>query len=186
MVVLVFGWQWLVDSIKGRQTVSVLSDIRKMRDLPDAEVSGRFATLVDSYVKELNNPRNNKGNPGTGSVPSRRVQKIKRKRGQLLPSQILFAMREALWKVGWTKGVLRDNEGRMCLRGAAIYVNLKGYAHNDDLMIAIQYLHDEVRKINGDARQYNFIYWNNEPKRTLADVLRVLENAGNRARLAGE
>lgn len=166
--------------------MSVLSDIRRMRDLPDAEVSGRFASLVDGYVRDLNNPKNNKGNPGTGSMPSVRVSKIRRKKGQLIPSEILFAMRQSLWKMGWTQGVLRDTEGRMCLRGAMVYINTKNHAHNDDLQIAAQYLHDEVRRKNGDARQYNFIYWNNDPKRTLAEILKILEDCGNRARLAGE
>ncbi|QGH76504.1 hypothetical protein SEA_DAUBENSKI_237 [Streptomyces phage Daubenski] len=166
--------------------MSVLSDIRRMAGLPDAEVSSRFAALVDGYVRELNDPKNNKGNPGMASQPSRRVGKIRRKKGQLIPSQILFAMRESLWKMGWTQGVLRNAEGHMCLRGAAVYINLKGYAHNDDLQIAIQYLHDEVRSKNGDARKYNFIYWNNESKRTLAEILKILEDCGNRAKLSGE
>ncbi|AXH67388.1 hypothetical protein SEA_WOFFORD_254 [Streptomyces phage Wofford] len=166
--------------------VNVLRDIRKMRDLPDAEVSGRFAGLVDAYVKGLNDPKNNKGNPGMGSVPSRRVSKIKRKKGQLTPSEILFAMHGALWKIGWTQGVLRDNEGRMCLRGALIYMNLKGHVHPDDLNIVAEYLHNETRRKNGDSRQYNFIYWNNDPKRTLGDVLKLLEDCKNRAKLAGE
>lgn len=166
--------------------MSLVTDIRRVSGLPDADISARFKGLVDGYVRELNNPRNNRGNPGTGSVPSRRVGKIRRKKGQLIPSQILFAMRESLWKAGWTQGVLRDNEGRMCLRGALVYLNIKGYTHMDDLQIAAQYLHDEVRKKNGDAQKYNFIYWNNDPKRTLADILKILEDCGNRARLAGE
>jgi hypothetical protein len=165
--------------------MSIVSDIRRMRNLPDAEVSGRFASLVDGYVRDLTKGKS-KGDPGTGSVPSVRVGRIKRKKGQLTPSQILFAMRESLYKVGWTQGVLRDEQGRMCLRGALVYLNLKGYAHNDDLQIAAQYLHDEVRRKNGDAQKYNFIYWNNGPKRTLTEVLKILEDCGNRARLAGE
>lgn len=165
--------------------MSVVSDIRRMKNLPDAEVSGRFASLVDGYVRDLTKSKS-KGDPGTGSVPSIRVGKIRRKKGQLIPSQILFAMRESLHKVGWTKGVLQDSHGRMCLRGAMVYINLKGYAHNDDLQIAAQYVHDEVRRKNGDAQTYNFIYWNNEDKRTLADILKLLEDCGNRARLAGE
>ena len=165
--------------------MSVLSDIKRMRDLPDTEVSSKFKSLVDGYVKEL--PKNkSKGNPGTGSVPSVRVGKIRRKKGQLIPSEVLFAMRQSLWKMGWTQGVLRDTEGRMCLRGAMVYINTKGHAHNDDLQIAAQYLHNEVRRKNGDAQKYNFIYWNNDPKRTLADILKILEDCGNRARLAGE
>lgn len=166
--------------------MSIVTDIRRVRGLPDAEVSSKFKSLIDGYVRELNNPKNNKGNPGTGSVPSRRVGKIRRKKGQLIPSQILFAMRESLWKTGWTQGVLQDDEGRMCLRGALVYLNVRGYTHMDDLQIAAQYLHDEVRKKNGDAQDYNFIYWNNDPKRTLADILKILEDCGNRARLAGE
>ncbi|ASR75615.1 hypothetical protein SEA_MILDRED21_258 [Streptomyces phage Mildred21] len=165
--------------------MSVINDIRRMRNLPDAEVSSKFKGLVDGYVKDLTKNKS-KGSPGTGSIPSVRVGKIRRKKGQLTPSEILFAMRESLWKMGWTQGVLRDNEGRMCLRGALVYLNIKGYTHMDDLQIAAQYLHDEVRKKNGDAQKYNFIYWNNDPKRTLADILKVLEDCGNRARLAGE
>lgn len=165
--------------------MSVINDIRRMRNLPDAEVSSKFKGLVDGYVKDLTKNKS-RGNPGTSSIPSVRVGKIRRKKGQLTPSEILFAMRESLWKMGWTQGVLRDNEGRMCLRGALVYLNIKGYTHMDDLQIAAQYLHDEVRKKNGDAQKYNFIYWNNDPKRTLADILKVLEDCGNRARLAGE
>lgn len=166
--------------------MSVVNDIKRMRDLPDAEVSSRFKSLIDGYVKDLARSSNSKGNPGTGSVPSVRVQRIKRKKEQLLPSQILFAMRETLHRVGWAQGVLRDNEGRLCLRGALIYLSRKGYVHNDDLQIVSQYLHDEARRKGGDARQYNYIYWNNDPKRTLADVLKLLEDSGNRARLSGE
>lgn len=165
--------------------MTVISDIRKMRDLPDAEVSSKFKSLVDGYVKDLTKNKS-KGDPGTGSVPSVRVGRIKRKKGQLTPSQIIFAMRDGLWKMGWTQGVLRDTEGRMCLRGAMVHISLKGYGHNDDLQIAAQYLHDEVRRRNGDGQKYNFIYWNNDPKRTLADILKILEDCGNRARLAGE
>lgn len=165
--------------------MAIVNDIKRMRDLPDAEVSSRFKGLVDGYVRDLTKSKS-RGNPGTGSIPSVRVGKIRRKKGQLTPSEILFAMRESLWKMGWTQGVLRDNEGRMCLRGALVYLNIKGYTHMDDLQIAAQYLHDEVRKKNGDAQKYNFIYWNNDPKRTLADILKLLEDCGNRARLAGE
>lgn len=165
--------------------MSILSDIRRMRDLPDAEVSSKFKGLVDGYVRDLTKNKS-KGNPGTGSVPSVRVGRIKRKKGQLTPSESIFAMREAIFKAGWAQGVLKDSQGRMCLRGAMVYINLKGYAHNDDLQIAAQYLHDEVRRKNGDAQKYNFIYWNNDSKRTLADVLKILEDCGNRARLAGE
>ena len=165
--------------------MTVLADIKRMRDLPDAEVSSKFKHLVDGYVKDLTKSKS-KGDPGMGSVPSVRVGRIKRKKGQLTPSEILFAMRQSLWKMGWTQGVLRDTEGRMCLRGAMVYINIKGHAHNDDLQIAAQYLHDEVRRRNGDAQKYNFIYWNNDSKRTLADILKILEDCGNRARLAGE
>lgn len=165
--------------------MAILNDIRRMRDLPDAEVSNKFKGLVDGYVKDLTKNKS-KGNPGTGSIPSVRVGKIRRKKGQLVPSEILFAMRQSLWKMGWTQGVLQNAEGHMCLRGAMVYINIKGHAHNDDLQIAAQYLHDEVRRKNGDARQYNFIYWNNEPRRTLAEILKILEDCGNRARLAGE
>lgn len=165
--------------------MSIVTDIRRMNGLPDAEVSAKFKGLVDGYVKDLTKSKS-KGNPGTGSVPSVRVGKIKRKKGQLTPSEILFAMRQGLWKMGWTQGVLKDDEGRMCLRGAMVYLNLKGHTHIDDLQIAAQYLHDEVRRKNGDAQKYNFIYWNNDPKRTLADILKILEDCGNRAKLAGE
>jgi hypothetical protein len=166
--------------------MSIVTDIRRMNGLPDADVSSKFKSLVDGYVRDLAKSKNSKGNPGTGSVPSVRVGRIKRKKGQLTPSEILFAMRQAIWKAGWAQGVLRDSEGRMCLRGALVYLNIKGYTHMDDLQIAAQYLHDEVRRKNGDAQKYNFIYWNNDPKRTLADVLKILEDCGSRARLAGE
>lgn len=165
--------------------MSVINDIKHMRDLPDTEVSSKFKNLVDGYVKDLTKSKS-KGNPGTGSVPSVRVSKIRRKKGQLLPSEILFAIRTSLWKMGWTQGTLKDSEGRMCLRGGFVYLYGKGYFHNDDGQIAAQFLHDEVRRKNGDARKYNFIYWNNDPKRTLTEVLKILEDCGNRARIAGE
>lgn len=166
--------------------MTLVSDISRIRGLSDAEVSARFKSLADSYIRDLNNPRNNRGNPGTSSVPSVRVGKIRRKRGQLIPSQILFAMRDSLWKMGWAQGTLQTAEGHMCLRGALVYLYSKGYFHNDDGQIAAQYLHDEVQRKNGDSQKYNFIYWNNESKRTFAEILKVLEDSGNRARLAGE
>lgn len=165
--------------------MSLVNDIRRMRDIPDEEVSRKFAGLVDNYVRDLTKNKS-KGNPGTGSVPSVRVDKIRRNKNQLTPSQILFAMRDSIFRMGWTKGVLQNNEGHLCLRGAMVYMYQRGYFHNDDGQIAAQYLHDEVRRKNGDARQYNFIYWNNDSKRTLAEVLKILEDCGNRAKLAGE
>jgi hypothetical protein len=166
--------------------MTLVSDIRKVPGLSDADVSNKFKNLVDGYIRDLNNPKNNKGNPGTSSKPSVRVGKIRRKRGQLIPSQILFAMRDSLWRMGWTQGTLQTAEGHMCLRGALVYLYGKGYFHNDDGQIAAQYLHDEVQRKNGDSQKYNFIYWNNDPKRTLSEILKVLEDSGNRARLAGE
>jgi hypothetical protein len=112
--------------------MAVINDIKRMCDLPDAEVSSKFKSLVDGYVKELSK-NTSKGNPGTGFMPSVRVGKIKRKKGQLTPSQSIFAMREAIYKAGWAQGVLKDNQGRMCLRGAMVYLFSKGYTHNDDL-----------------------------------------------------
>lgn len=165
--------------------MSVINDIRRMRNLPDAEVSSKFKGLVDGYVKDLTKNKS-KGSPGTGSIPSVRVGKIRRKKGQLIPSEILFAMRESLWKMGWTQGTLQTTEGHMCLRGAMLYLSRKGYVSNDDLQIVSQYMHDEARRRGGDGSQYNYIYWNNDPKRTLAEVLKLLEDCGNRARLAGE
>lgn len=165
--------------------MSVGTDIKRMHNLPDVEVSSKFKSLVDGYVRDLTKNKS-KGNPGSGSVPSVRVSKIRRKKGQLTPSQIIFAIRDSLWKMGWTQGTLKDAEGRMCLRGGFVYLFSKGYFHNDDGQIAAQYLHDEVRRKNGDAQKYNFIYWNNDPKRTLTEVLKILEDCGNRARLAGE
>lgn len=165
--------------------MSVLSDIKRVKNMPDAEVSSKFKNLVDGYVRDLTKSKS-KGDPGTGSIGSVRVGKIKRKKGQLIPSELLFAMRESLWKMGWTQGQLKDEQGRMCLRGAMVYLMSKGYGHNDDMQIAAQYLHDEVRRRNGDGQKYNFIYWNNDSQRTLADILKVLEDAGNRARISGE
>lgn len=165
--------------------MSVINDIRRMRNLPDAEVSSKFKGLVDGYVKDLTKNKS-KGSPGTGSIPSVRVGKIRRKKGQLIPSEILFSMRESLWKMGWTQGTLQTTEGHMCLRGAMLYLSRKGYVSNDDLQIVSQYMHDEARRRGGDGSQYNYIYWNNDPKRTLAEVLKLLEDCGNRARLAGE
>ena len=75
--------------------MSVINDIRRMRNLPDAEVSSKFKGLVDGYVKDLTKNKS-KGSPGTGSIPSVRVGKIRRKKGQLIPSEILFAMRETV------------------------------------------------------------------------------------------
>lgn len=166
--------------------MSVVNDIKRMRDLPDADVSGKFQKLVDGYVKDLGRSKNSKGDPGSSSVTSVRVQRIKRKKNQLIPSEILFAMRESLWKMGWTQGTLQTAEGHMCLRGAMLYLSRKGYVSNDDLQIVSQYMHDEARRKGGDGSQYNYIYWNNDPKRTLAEVLKLLEDCGNRARLAGE
>lgn len=165
--------------------MTLVSDIKTVRGMSDAEMSRQFGKIVDGYVKDLTKSKS-KGTPGTGFVPSVRVGRIKRKKGQLVPSEILFAMRSSLFKMGWTQGVLKDAEGRMCLRGALVYLYGKGYFHNDDGQIAAQYLHDEVQRKNGDSQKYNFIYWNNEGNRTFAEILKVLEDAGNRAKLAGE
>ncbi|AXH70067.1 hypothetical protein HWB80_gp068 [Streptomyces phage Karimac] len=163
--------------------MALMTDLARMTD---AEISNKFKGLVEGYAKDLAKSNKSKGDPGTASIASVRVGKIKRKKGQLVPSQILLAMRAAIWKMGWAQGVLRDEEGRLCLRGAMVWLYRKGYFHQEDGDIAAQWLHDEVRRKNGDAQKYNFIYWNNDPRRTLAEILKILEDAGNRAKLAGE
>lgn len=163
-----------------------MSTLDTLVNMDDARVSLEFAKIVDGYVKSLVSEHNNKGVPKRGFVPSVRVETIKRKKGQLIPSEALMAIREAIWKRGWAQGELITPEGKMCLRGGFVYLYQKGYFTLADGLIAMQYLRDEIQMKNGDSRDWNFIYWNNESRRTLADVLRALENCANRARLAGE
>ena len=158
----------------------------EMARLDNSFVTAEFKKIVDGYVKSLVSEHNNKGVPKRGFVPSIRVGAIKRKKNQLIPSEALMAIREAIWKRGWAQGELITPEGKMCLRGGFVYLYQKGHFTLTDGLIAMQYLRDEVRMNNGDSQDWNFIYWNNESRRTLADVLRVLENCANRARLAGE
>lgn len=162
--------------------MGVAADLKR---LSNDEVSRQFKSLVDGYVRDLAKGKA-KGIPGRASQPSVRVSKIRRKRGQLLPSDTLFAMRQLIADAGWAQGELKTSDGRFCLRGAIVELVQKGAVHEDDAQIACQALHDEVRMSNGDSRKYNFVYWNNDPKRTLAEILRKLENAGNRLRLANE
>jgi hypothetical protein len=163
-----------------------VSTLDTLVQMDDARVSAEFTKIVDRYVKSLVSEHNNKGIPKRGFQPSVRVEAISRKKGQLIPSEALMAIREAIWKRGWTQGELITPEGKMCLRGGFVYLYQKNLFTLADGLIAMQYLRDEIRMKNGDNRDWNFIYWNNEPRRTLADVLRVLENCANRARLAGE
>lgn len=163
-----------------------MSTLTDLVNMSNERVSVEFAKIVDGYVKSLVSEHNNKGVPKRGFVPSVRVETIKRKKGQLIPSEALMAIREAIWKRGWAQGELITPEGKMCLRGGFVYLYQKGYFTLADGLIAMQYLRDEIQMKNGDSRDWNFIYWNNESRRTLADVLRALENCANRARLAGE
>jgi len=163
-----------------------MSTLTDLVNMSNERVSVEFAKIVDGYVKSLVSEHNNKGVPKRGFVPSVRVETIKRKKGQLIPSEALMAIREAIWKRGWAQGELITPEGKMCLRGGFVYLYQKGYFTLADGLIAMQYLRDEIQIKNGDSRDWNFIYWNNESRRTLADVLRALENCANRARLAGE
>lgn len=163
-----------------------MNSLATLTNLGETYISNEFKKIVDGYVKSLVSEHNNKGVPKRGFVPSVRVETIKRKKGQLIPSEALMSIRQAIWKRGWAQGELITPEGKMCLRGGFVYLYQKGYFTLGDGLIAMQYLRDEVQMGNGDSRDWNFIYWNNEPRRTLADVLRVLENCANRARLAGE
>lgn len=163
--------------------MTMLEDITRM---DNSFVTAEFKKIVDGYVKSLVSEHNNKGVPKRGFVPSVRVEVIRRKKGQLIPSEVLMAIREAIWKRGWAQGELITPEGKMCLRGGFVYLYQKGYFTRADGLIAMQYLRDEVQRLNQDCSDWNFIHWNNEPRRTLADVLRVLENCANRARLQGE
>lgn len=162
-----------------------MSTVTELKRLSNEDVSRQFKSLVAGYAKDLTKGRS-RGIPGVASQPSVRVSKIRRKKGQLLPSQTLFAMRQLIADVGWAKGELKTADGRLCLRGAIVELVQAGAVHDDDAQIACQFLHNEVRMKNGDSQKYNFIYWNNDPRRTLAEVLKVLEDSGNRARLANE
>jgi hypothetical protein len=161
-----------------------IADVKRLK-LSDREVSSNFTRLVEGYANDLTKNKS-KGTPGSASVVPQRHSTTKRNKKQLLPSEVFSTARLAIFKSGWAQGVLTTPDGKMCLRGAIVHLATKGYIHPEDQQRVGQYLQNEVRRMNGDSQMYNFIYWNNDPRRTLAQVLKLLEDCASRARVAGE
>lgn len=99
----------------------------------------------------------------------------------------LWAAANYMEEHGHVKGVLRDEQGRVCLLGAINMVvfgkeSMHSRAAYDDPNITVRCkasraVKDLLRDKLGTEYIYGEVYWNNQPERTKDEVVQVLRDA---------